>query len=101
MSRQGNNVLFVARRVPHRHVPRDRAGIQEEERTAAVRDQSAYLAWSRSQTNGTPFSPDKNPGVKGAHDRFARLGVVSKILRDAEGRKRYGSHCAYRTVSLK
>jgi len=33
--------------------------------------------------------PDKNPGVKGAHDRFARLGVVSKILRDAEGRKRY------------
>ncbi|GJE84200.1 DnaJ-domain-containing protein [Phanerochaete sordida] len=33
--------------------------------------------------------PDKNPGVKGAHDRFARLGVVSKILRDPEARKRY------------
>ncbi|KIP10701.1 hypothetical protein PHLGIDRAFT_125394 [Phlebiopsis gigantea 11061_1 CR5-6] len=33
--------------------------------------------------------PDKNPGVKGAHETFARLGVVSKILRDAEGRKRY------------
>lgn len=34
-------------------------------------------------------SPDKNPGVKHAHERFSRLGVVSKILRDAEGRKRY------------
>ncbi|EKM59234.1 uncharacterized protein PHACADRAFT_249533 [Phanerochaete carnosa HHB-10118-sp] len=33
--------------------------------------------------------PDKNPGVKGAHDIFARLGVISKILRDTEGRKRY------------
>lgn len=33
--------------------------------------------------------PDKNPGVKNAHERFARLGVVSKILRDPEGRKRY------------
>ncbi|KAF7793655.1 hypothetical protein EIP86_004770 [Pleurotus ostreatoroseus] len=33
--------------------------------------------------------PDKNPGIKHAHERFARLGVVSKILRDAEGRKRY------------
>ncbi|KAI0770860.1 DnaJ-domain-containing protein [Irpex lacteus] len=33
--------------------------------------------------------PDKNPGVKGAHERFSRLGVIAKILRDAEGRKRY------------
>lgn len=33
--------------------------------------------------------PDKNPGVKNAHERFARLGVVAAILRDAEGRKRY------------
>ncbi|CAL1700734.1 unnamed protein product [Somion occarium] len=33
--------------------------------------------------------PDKNPGVKGAHERFARLGVISKILRDPESRKRY------------
>ncbi|PCH41045.1 DnaJ-domain-containing protein [Wolfiporia cocos MD-104 SS10] len=33
--------------------------------------------------------PDKNPGVKGAHERFARLGVVATILRDPEGRKRY------------
>ncbi|EJU06169.1 DnaJ-domain-containing protein, partial [Dacryopinax primogenitus] len=33
--------------------------------------------------------PDKNPGVKGIHDRFARLGVIAKILRDGEGRERY------------
>ncbi|EGO01878.1 hypothetical protein SERLA73DRAFT_177452 [Serpula lacrymans var. lacrymans S7.3] len=33
--------------------------------------------------------PDKNPGVKGIHERFARLGVVGTILRNTEGRKRY------------
>ncbi|PFH52799.1 hypothetical protein AMATHDRAFT_139079, partial [Amanita thiersii Skay4041] len=33
--------------------------------------------------------PDKNPNVKGAHERFARLGVVASILRNAESRKRY------------
>ncbi|OBZ70395.1 putative J domain-containing protein C2E1P5.03 [Grifola frondosa] len=34
-------------------------------------------------------SPDKNKGVKNAHERFARLGVVSAILRKPESRKRY------------
>lgn len=34
-------------------------------------------------------SPDKNPGVKGAHERFSRLGVISTILRNEESRKRY------------
>lgn len=33
--------------------------------------------------------PDKNPGVKDAHERFARLGVIAKMLRDSEGRERY------------
>lgn len=33
-------------------------------------------------------SPDKNPGVKGIHERFARLGVIGAILRDARGRER-------------
>jgi len=33
--------------------------------------------------------PDKNPGVKGIHERFARLGVVAAILRNPEGRRRY------------
>ncbi|KAG6821629.1 hypothetical protein H0H93_000138 [Arthromyces matolae] len=33
--------------------------------------------------------PDKNPNVKDVHKRFARLGVIAKILRNKEGRKRY------------
>ncbi|KIY45281.1 DnaJ-domain-containing protein [Fistulina hepatica ATCC 64428] len=33
--------------------------------------------------------PDKNPGVKGVHERFARLGVISTILRNPESRERY------------
>jgi len=33
--------------------------------------------------------PDKNPNVKGVHERFARLGVISTILRGKESRKRY------------
>lgn len=37
----------------------------------------------------SPCSPDKNPGVKNIHDRFARLGVITAILRSPEGRDRY------------
>ncbi|KAG1752710.1 DnaJ-domain-containing protein [Suillus paluster] len=33
--------------------------------------------------------PDKNPGVKGIHERFARLGIIATILKNTEGRKRY------------
>jgi len=33
--------------------------------------------------------PDKNPGVKNAQQRFARLGVISNILRNKHSRKRY------------
>jgi len=33
-------------------------------------------------------SPDKNPGVKGIQERFARLGVISHILRNQESRER-------------
>jgi len=33
--------------------------------------------------------PDKNPGVVGIHERFARLGVIAAILRNADSRKRY------------
>ena len=36
----------------------------------------------------TILSPDKNPGVKGIHERFARLGVIATILRDPVGRER-------------
>ncbi|GAA94520.1 uncharacterized protein L969DRAFT_100587 [Mixia osmundae IAM 14324] len=33
--------------------------------------------------------PDKNPHMKGAPERFARLGVIANILRSEEKRKRY------------
>jgi len=33
--------------------------------------------------------PDKNPGVKNIEERFARLGVIAKILRNKEDRERY------------
>ncbi|KIJ56869.1 hypothetical protein M422DRAFT_23004 [Sphaerobolus stellatus SS14] len=33
--------------------------------------------------------PDKNQGGKDVHERFARLGVISTILRNTESRKRY------------
>ncbi|KAJ7498828.1 DnaJ domain-containing protein [Mycena latifolia] len=33
--------------------------------------------------------PDKNPNDKTIHERFARLGVVSTILRNKESRERY------------
>jgi hypothetical protein len=35
------------------------------------------------------ISPDKNPGVKDIQARFARLGVITQILRSPEGRERY------------
>lgn len=34
-------------------------------------------------------SPDKNRGVKDAEERYARLGVIAKILRTKEDRERY------------
>lgn len=33
------------------------------------------------------YSPDKNPNDKKIQDRFARLGVIANILKDAEKRK--------------
>lgn len=33
-------------------------------------------------------SPDKNPGVKGIHERFARLSVIAEILKGKESRER-------------
>jgi hypothetical protein len=55
----------------------------------------------------TFLSPDKNPGVKGIHERFARLGVIASILRDPVGRERLVvqatfacCECVYRTRYL-
>ncbi|WVO15315.1 hypothetical protein L204_102971 [Cryptococcus depauperatus] len=33
--------------------------------------------------------PDKNPGIKNIHERFARLGIIGQILRNPERRERY------------
>ncbi|CDZ98571.1 Zuotin and related molecular chaperones (DnaJ superfamily), contains DNA-binding domains [Phaffia rhodozyma] len=41
------------------------------------------------RTKSVAMHPDKNPGDKTIQDRFARLGVISTILRDDAGRKRY------------
>ena len=51
---------------------------------------SLFLYSLRATWNTNTFcSPDKNPNVKGVHERFARLGVISTILRNKEGRERY------------
>lgn len=34
-------------------------------------------------------SPDKNPNIKGVHERYARLGVIAQILKTPETRERY------------
>ncbi len=50
---------------------------------------SQYLCFACSYiVRLTNCSPDKNPGVKGVQERFARLGVVATILRSEEGRER-------------
>jgi len=54
------------------------------ESTASVADISkAY------RKKSVLLHPDKNPGVKGVHERFSRFGVISTILRNEESRKRY------------
>lgn len=41
-----------------------------------------------SSKANTLVSPDKNPGVKDIAERYARLGVIVKILRSQEDRER-------------
>ncbi|KAJ7179053.1 DnaJ domain-containing protein [Mycena filopes] len=41
------------------------------------------------RTKSKTLHPDKNPNDKTIHERFARLGVVSTILRNKESRERY------------
>ncbi|KAK4705103.1 hypothetical protein P7C70_g1104, partial [Phenoliferia sp. Uapishka_3] len=52
---------------------------------------SSAFRVSRADHNSRCFtqSPDKNPDDKIIADRFARLGTIAGILRDAEKRKRY------------
>ncbi|TFL05859.1 DnaJ domain-containing protein [Pterulicium gracile] len=50
---------------------------------STVEISKAYKKMSRT------MHPDKNPGVKDIEKRFARLGVIAKILRNKDSRKRY------------
>jgi len=49
--------------------------------------QYVQLPWSHRVE--LTSSPDKNPGVKDIQARFARLGVITQILRSPESRERY------------
>lgn len=69
----------------------------ESELSRAYRKRSlelqSVLAWrvsSLAVTDPAPdsYSPDKNPNDSVSADRFARLGTIAAILRDAEKRKR-------------
>jgi hypothetical protein len=82
--RQRHYILLVVERTIHRKHPGHQQGIPEKEHAAPV----SALRWCTQAAESHVFSPDKNPGVKGINERFARLGVITAILRDTEGRKR-------------
>jgi len=87
-TRQRDDLLLVARRLSKCDLVGDQQSLPKEEYASTVR---ALLYTRHLKCLNTQFilSPDKNPGVKGIHERFARLGVITAILRDPEGRKRY------------
>lgn len=47
------------------------------------------ISCGKHETYPDFLSPDKNPGVKNIQERFARLGVITAILRSPESRERY------------
>lgn len=53
-----------------------------------MRRSPSYLVWGKQTDPLLPCSPDKNPNDSVVADRFARLGTIAAILRDAEKRKR-------------
>ncbi|KAI6105783.1 hypothetical protein F5141DRAFT_1189556 [Pisolithus sp. B1] len=51
---------------------------------------TTFYSWLEAyRKKSIELHPDKNPGVRGIHERFARLGVIVNILRNPEGRERY------------
>ncbi|EJT52418.1 endoplasmic reticulum protein [Trichosporon asahii var. asahii CBS 2479] len=65
-------------------------------------DDVTFYSYLRIEKDATPaqltkayrkrsleLHPDKNPGVPGIQQKFARLGVITGILRDGERRDRY------------
>lgn len=71
----------------HRLICRHWQGVSQEESHHAVRKPDDTLRLIQALT---PLcsSPDKNPGVKNIEERFARMGVIAKILRNKEDRER-------------
>lgn len=83
--RQRYLVLLLVRRIIICHDRPNQQGLPQKEHAAPVRKRTTIVL---SCCLTFVFSPDKNPDVKGIHERFARLGVIAAILRDSEGRKR-------------
>jgi hypothetical protein len=83
--RKGYYVLLMARSISVCLYGRNRPCISQKEHTPPVRFSVSLL---HALTLTMNRSPDKNPGVKGVQERFARLGVVASILRSEEGRER-------------
>ncbi|CEQ39057.1 SPOSA6832_00526, partial [Sporobolomyces salmonicolor] len=84
---------YSLRLLPQRHQVGDREGhrqgLPQALARAPVRSLSAAFCIQIGLIKSFPCSPDKNPDDKKIADRFARLGLIASILRDAEKRKRY------------
>jgi hypothetical protein len=88
--RHVRNRLFPQRHSFRKH----RRDLSRVQKTLSRTPVSVPIHHSQRVGGGSPSalcieSPDKNPGVKGAHERFARLGVIASILKDEEKRERY------------
>ena len=78
----------MARSAPDFLYGRDWSCVSEEEHATTVHFLTFLFCSTILTLAPLNYSPDKNPGVKGAQERFARLGVVASILRSEEGRER-------------
>ena len=81
--RKWNKLLLSYRRRPVRYHWGDQQGIPKEVARAPVSRFALAVEFCAHA------SPDKNPGVKNIQEWFARLGVISQILRSPERRERY------------
>ena len=105
ISRQGDDFLLVVGH-PALGQPGDyQQGVQKKVALDAVC--TSYLIFCPSppislgvQCKADTGSPDKNPGVKDIQARFARLGVITGILRDPESRERYNVRLLITTLHL-
>jgi hypothetical protein len=78
----------MARSISHCLYGGDWSRVSQEEHVTTVQILTFLFSLHYPYATLHLISPDKNPGVKGAQERFARLGVVASILRSQEGRER-------------